>query len=172
MSLYDRGEATTTERIYHFRCKCGRTGTRRSASRIVKLSCRDCGETVEWWKSDPVTAFVAPDVPEISPEERAELRDDGWRKNTRRAVLLELGPDAPHAATVAEAVPEITFTCPDCKSKRSRKLSDKTSARLCLDCDLITEIAPDVTHDERDDNDGERAQLALAGLDPHTGALH
>jgi len=172
MSLYDRGEATAIERIYHFKCKCGRVGARRSASRIVKLTCRDCGETVEWWKSDPVNAFVAPAVAPVSPEEREELRDDGWRKNTRRAVLLELGPDAPHVADVAEAAPEIVFTCPDCKSKRSRKLSDKTSARLCLDCDLITEISPDVAHDERADSDDERPQLSLAGLDPYTGALH
>ncbi len=165
MSLHTEREQTTTERIYRFQCKCGRAGMRRSQTRIVKLTCRDCGNSCEWWKSEPATPFVAPPFPVLTAEQRVELENfDNWRHLSRKSILAELGPDAPHVAEATDSTgaPK-SPKCPGCKSDRSRVISQTTGARQCLDCDLITEVGAAAVTSDTDPSDA-RPQLSLTGL--------
>lgn len=135
----------------------------------MKLTCRDCGETVEWWRSEPVTPFVAPAfVHDLTPDEIEDIRADRWKNHTRSAVLAELGPlDAPHAAD-AEAARAIA--CPGCKSERVRKLSTAIGTIQCIACELIWEpsaVAGHTAVSTNDDTETEREQLALDGLADH-----
>ena len=92
MSLYTERERTETERIYRFRCRCGRCGVRRSHSRIVRVTCRDCGADVEWWKSEPIVPFVAPEISiELTKEQIDAIRSDRdtWASLSRKAVVRD-----------------------------------------------------------------------------------
>jgi hypothetical protein len=92
MSLHTERERTETERIYRFQCRCGRAGVRRSHSRIVRVTCRDCGADVEWWKSEPIAPFVAPEISiELTKEQIDEIRGDRdtWASLSRKAVVRD-----------------------------------------------------------------------------------
>lgn len=154
------------ERIYHFRCRCGHVGTRRSRSHLVRLTCRDCGADVAWWQSTPVEAFVPAELAiEISKEQLDAIRTDKWRDLSRKAMCGELAmdpdaspipsdehPNAPPGAGAMvgdapiESVAQLS-KCPLCKSTAYRLLA--SGGRQCTACDAIVDIGDArIAHDE------------------------
>lgn len=171
------------ERIYEFRCRCGRTGKRRSRTRLVKVNCRDCGASVEWWRSSPVTPFVAPEISvELTAAQIEDIRADRWRDNTARAVALEngdleaphaadaLAPEARAAAQMKPPAPDGAGTqpkppaCPLCKNTNTRIL--KSGSRQCLDCEAIWDPPGFRAPADEAESDRPHEQLDLSGLPP------
>jgi len=103
------------ERVYEYRCRCGREWTETLDDKPGGPATCVCGLTVMWWRSRSAAPFIPPPPIPLTDSELAELRgfDSSYRGlRAHRFKAPEVGegavsgdahPNAPEAASVPVA---------------------------------------------------------------------